>query len=50
MKYDLVNSTDLQVLIEVVNQKIQDGWKPQGGFAVGAFANGAEYYQAIVKD
>lgn len=47
--YKVVSSDDLSKLAVQVIQLIKEGWKPQGGIAVGVGPNGyAEFYQAMV--
>lgn len=50
MKYDIVCSESIDMLIEYVNSYLKDGWKCQGG--IGVLTQGLSYkvfYQAIVK-
>ncbi len=45
MEYTVVISSILRILIEQVNEKLKDGWKPQGGLK---FKDG-NYFQAMFK-
>lgn len=44
-KYDVIRKRCFRRLVTVVNDKLQDGWHPQGGFC----CDGRWYYQAIIK-
>lgn len=45
MEYSVVVSSILRILIEQVNEKLKDGWKPQGGLM---FIDD-NYFQAMFK-
>lgn len=45
MEYSVVVSPVLRMLIEEVNEKLKDGWKPQGGLMF----KEDNYFQAIFK-
>ena len=45
MEYTVVVSSILRILIEQVNEKLKDGWKPQGGLIY----KGDNYFQAMFK-
>lgn len=60
MEYSVVKTTDLQSLVNQVQNQIKEGWKPLGGIATSVFeTNPTEsskrsyeihFMQAIVRD
>jgi len=48
MKYTIIGNVDLMVLMDQVNQKIAQGWKPQGGIT--AHPHTQEFFQAMVRE
>ena len=46
MKYIVLRDEYLNNLVDEVNKKIKDGWKPQGGICVRI----RYYYQAMIKE
>jgi pentatricopeptide repeat protein len=48
-KYMVVLNDDLDKLIKIVNEMIEDGWRPQGGVEV-AYSNKNYFFQAMVRD
>jgi len=46
MEYTVLKETKLDRLITMVNQYINNGWRPQGGVAIDGYTN---FYQAMVK-
>ncbi len=54
MKYQVIDADDIEALVELVNEAIADGWKPQGGVAsTKAVDQGrCDYYyaQALIKE
>jgi hypothetical protein len=54
MEYTVIKHDSIEALIEVVNEYIQDGWKPLGGVAIstsvgsGSYSQ-SEYAQAMTK-
>lgn len=57
--YDVLEYENIEDLIEAVNEKMKDGWKPTGGIQVlhyewtnerkGYTESSTNYFQAIVK-
>lgn len=52
MKYTVIEEFELGTLIEKVNEKIDEGWKPQGGIASESyiFKNPREGYDESLRD
>ena len=49
MEYTVVQHTDLQEFIRLVNAAIADGWRPQGGVSdVRGWS--AQFTQAMIRD
>ena len=46
MEYTVLKETTLDRLITMVNQYINNGWRPQGGVAIDGYTH---FYQAMVK-
>lgn len=50
MKYEIIQATTGEELVERVNVSIEGGWKPQGGVSVNLYGLGNLWYaQAMVK-
>lgn len=48
--YDVVETHNLEKLIDVINFRIKQGWEPIGGVAVSTSSNNHfKYHQAIIK-
>ena len=47
IEYDVVRCSDMLKFIELVNEKLRQGWKLQGGFCTGYMVS---YYQAIYRE
>lgn len=45
MEYTVVVSSILRILVEQVNEKLKEGWKPQGGLMF----KDDNYFQAMFK-
>jgi hypothetical protein len=51
MEYKVIESTEKEMLVEVINTHISDGWRPKGGISTCVTLQGAiVYFQALVKD
>ena len=51
MEYDVECANSLTELIEVVSERLECGWRPQGGICTLCEPNGyTVFYQAIVKE
>lgn len=50
MKYDIIMETTPHKLITSVNEKLKEGWKPQGGIALILHSTHEYYLQAIIKE
>ena len=51
MEYIVVSAMNEHQLIERVNNKLNYGWKLQGGMSVtGTFHSTTEYFQAMFRD
>lgn len=46
MKYEIVEAPELYKLEEMVNEELENGWKPQGGVAATKYGY---YSQAMIK-
>lgn len=51
MKYEVIEGAERELLTEIVNEKLNDGWRCQGGIAVIPEQDGTHlfYIQAMVK-
>lgn len=50
MEYDVISTPDLKELCLLVNEKIQEGWRPRGGIATLVLPDRyAVFYQVIIK-
>lgn len=59
MKYTIVESTDMDAFIDIINNKLTQGWKLQGGVSTGVYLitdrdgdkeNNFWYSQAMISD
>lgn len=54
MQYQVIDADDIAALVELVNEAMEDGWKPQGGvastLAVDQGRYSYYYAQAMVKE
>ena len=50
VKYDVVESRDLAHMQIYVNERIEQGWEPQGGICIKQMPDFTLYIQAMVKD
>ena len=53
MKYDVVKESKYQKFLEIVNQLIEEGWKPQGGICAILIFPALDswvYLQAMMKE
>ena len=48
MKYSIAYSDKVEQLTKIVQQGIDQGWKPQGGMAIGYDGGFIMFYQAMV--
>ena len=50
MEYDVISTPDLKELCYLVNEKLQEDWRPRGGIATLVLTDKyAVFYQVIVK-
>lgn len=50
MEYNVIESGNKNDLVRKVNEKIKDGWEPQGGVQFSKESlNYAHFWQAIIK-
>lgn len=47
MEYQLVHTSNAEEMAEIVNRYIAQGWRPQGGLAIGGYVY---FYQAMVRE
>jgi hypothetical protein len=50
MQYTILYYNSYAGLIDLVNQHIQKGWRPQGGLAIESTETMLAFYQAMVRD
>ena len=51
MEYDVISTPDLEELCQCVNEKLQQGWRLQGGIATLIMPTSyTVFYQAIVRE
>ena len=50
MEYRVIESTEKNMFVEVINTHISEGWRPQGGMSTCVTSQGLiVYFQALVK-
>ncbi len=49
MEYEIIKRHDLCLMEEIVNAKLQAGWKLQGGVSISKDSNTLCYCQAMIK-
>jgi hypothetical protein len=54
MQYRVLSDKDLDALVELVNDALDDGWKPQGGVAISSSTDQGYtrelFAQAMIKE
>jgi len=56
LEYDIIETDQFEFLIELVNKRIKEGWRPQGGINIGEHVSDdrdvsdAWYAQAMVRE
>lgn len=48
MEYTVATSNTTKLLKEIVNKRLNEGWRCQGGITVAVTADGPIFYQALV--
>jgi hypothetical protein len=48
MEYTVIDAINLNELVRKITEWMDQGWRPQGGVAVGS--NGGNFYQAMIRE